>query len=70
MGEIGCIHLRSSFSSEKSFLSQYCMRGFFCLFWFAVFPRATIIEQNKNGAQLDQITGETMQVNVHLGLQF
>lgn len=34
------------------------------------FTRANIIEQKENGAQLDQITGETMQVNVHLGLQF
>lgn len=43
------------------------MRGLWAFFFFT---RANIIEQKENGAQLDQITGETMQVNVHLGLQF
>lgn len=64
--------MRSSFSSEKTFLSQYFMRGLvvgFVVVGF-FFTRAIIIEQKENGAQLDQITGETMQVNVHLGLQF
>lgn len=55
---------------RKVFFHNIAWEGVFCLFWFSVFPRATIIEQNKNGAQLDQITGETMQANVHLGLQF
>lgn len=62
--ETGCVNLRNSFSSKKTFLSQYFMRGlgFFC-------TRANIIVEKENGAQLDQITGEIMQVNVHLGLQ-
>lgn len=62
------VNTRSSFSSEKTF-SLYFRRGLWLVGFF--FPtRANIIEQNKNGAQLDQITGETMQVNVLLGLQF
>lgn len=52
--ETGCVNLRSSFSSEKTFLSQYFMRelGFFC-------TRTNIRAEKENGAQLDQITGET-----------
>jgi len=43
------------------------MRGL----WVSFFSTGSnIIEQKENGAQLDQITGETMQVNVLLGLKF
>lgn len=60
------VNTSSSFSCEKTF-SQYFMRGL----WVSFFSTGSnIIEQKENGAQLDQITGETMQVNVLLGLQF
>lgn len=65
--ETGFVNLRSSFSSKKTFLSQYFMR---VLFFFFFCTRTNIRGKKENGAQLDQITGETMQVNVHLGLQF
>lgn len=43
------------------------MKGFL-LGFFSPPTEANIIEQRGNGAQLDQITGETMQVNVSLVL--
>lgn len=55
--ETGCVNLRSSFSCKKTFLSQYFIRVLGSFFFFCT--TTNIIGEKENGAQLDQITGET-----------